>query len=66
MNIKEYLKEAEMSYREFSLLSGISLSSVFRYAAGRRVPGKYLMPIIEKVTKGRVRAEDFKRHPDEL
>ena len=48
-----------MTKKDFSVDSGIPLSTVNKYAFGTRIPRKEHMDIIVKETKGEVTPNDF-------
>jgi len=59
MKLNEYIKKMRMTKKDFSVDSGIPLSTVNKYAFGTRIPRKEHMDIIVKETKGEVTPNDF-------
>lgn len=64
MNLSSYLKKHDVSvpaFRAKLVKAGLlcSVSGVRKWAAGERIPGRDAMPVIKKVTRGKVAADDF-------
>lgn len=63
MKLKDYLREKDITAREFAELIGVDYSSVTRYCAGARRPE---WPILERITiatGGAVTPTDFLSRP---
>mgnify|MGYP003649266088 CR=1 FL=1 len=59
MKLKTYLEKARINQADFARLIKASPSAVTRWVVGNRRPEIAQMRVIERVTKGQVRAEDF-------
>lgn len=62
MNLKEYLDEKRMTYREFAEILGIHLHSLKNIVYGKRNPGLALALKIEIYTDGEVTTEDLMKN----
>lgn len=59
MNLKEYLEEYQITYREFADKLGIHLHSLKNIVYGKRKPGLRLALQIEECIKGKVSPRDL-------
>jgi transcriptional regulator with XRE-family HTH domain len=68
MTLKEYLSSLTITDAEFGEKIGVSQSQISRIKHGKTSPSLEVIVAIEKMTKGKVRAEDIyaevKRHED--
>ncbi len=58
MKLKEYFEEECIDPVLFSVQSGISVASIYRYMGGRK-PNRRNANKIEKLTQGKVRVKDL-------
>ena len=63
MKLKEYLREKDITAREFAELIGVDYSSVTRYCAGERRPQWPILERITVATGGAVTPTDFLSRP---
>ena len=63
-DLKSYLDKNKISYGAFATRIGVGRSSVYRYAAGVRVPEPDVMIRIYLVTNGAVEPNSFYDLPD--
>jgi transcriptional regulator with XRE-family HTH domain len=63
MKLKEYLREKDITAREFADLIGVDYSSVTRYCAGSRRPEWPILERITVATGGAVTPTDFLSRP---
>lgn len=61
MELKEYLKEHDISVTEFAALSGICYSTIYAYMSKLRRPSKVMAHRIEQVTKSKVKAIELRK-----
>ena len=59
MQLKTYLDKRGLTILEFACLLGVSHQAVRRYLHGERLPQRDIMLRIAKVTKGKVRPDDW-------
>lgn len=60
MQLKDYLKQAELNYTEFAKRIGVATArTVQRYADGKRLPEPEIMRKINDATDGKVTPNDF-------
>jgi predicted transcriptional regulator len=59
MTLSEYLLWNEMTLRQFSAVSGVSISSLSKIIKGKQYPAWPTMQRIEKATSGLVQAKDY-------
>lgn len=65
MELKQWLSSTGTTYRQFGDAIGVSEHAVWRYASGRRIPDREVMPRIHAVTDGLVTANDFYGPPSQ-
>ena len=59
MDLKTYLEQNNISYREFGTMIGVDHSQVSRWIRGHRLPSLPMAVAIEKATGGQVMPADF-------
>jgi transcriptional regulator with XRE-family HTH domain len=59
MELKEYLRTRRMVVKEFSNISGLSVSAISKYMCGDRMPTLESALIITQATNGKVTGEDL-------
>lgn len=59
MTLPEYLAKEQLNESAFARLLGVPNSTVHRWIKGKRHPSMALLPKIEQVTGGTVKAKDF-------
>jgi transcriptional regulator with XRE-family HTH domain len=59
MTLHEYLAREQINVAELARRLEVDGSTVWRWVVGKRLPSMALLPRIEKVTGGAVRAKDF-------
>ena len=59
MTLREFLDKYNVTLNEFSVETGVSASTLSRYAAGIRVPKPRVMERIVTATGGMVQPNDF-------
>jgi DNA-binding transcriptional regulator YdaS (Cro superfamily) len=65
MTLREYRRKAGLTLEQMALLLGrIHFTTVQKWEVGIRVPDAIQVALIERVTKGKVRASSFKRRPE--
>ncbi len=64
MRLSNYLQKSGHSYEDFAGLIGVTMTTVYRYAKGLRIPDENVMPVIHAVTNGEVTANDFYDLPE--
>lgn len=57
--LKQYLKEKNITQREFSEIIGVNSMTLWHYLHGSRVPRLKIMKKIIELTNGYVTANDF-------
>lgn len=60
-SLTDYLREKDISYAEFSTMTGVSAAHLNRIARGERNASVAVMKKIRAATKGKVRLEDMVR-----
>jgi len=64
MTLREYLHKFDVPATEFARRIDTSVTSVYRYRDGVRIPDRRIMPRIVTATQGMVTADDFYRECD--
>ena len=59
MNLSDYLADKKISAADFAALIGVHRTSISRFCSGTRKPDLDTLEKIHRVTKGKVKAEDF-------
>ena len=59
MTLQKYLSEQDLTYEAFGTLIGVTTSTAWRYANGKRFPGPAVMRRIIQATGGAVGPNDF-------
>ena len=59
MNLAEYLETRSISEKEFSKMIGVTPTSVANYLRRGRIPKLKTAKMIEKVTNGKVKIEEW-------
>ncbi|MGE0417307.1 MAG: helix-turn-helix domain-containing protein [Acetobacteraceae bacterium] len=59
MKLASYIKQQNLTYREFAELCGFDAAQVNRWATGKRLPTLDVVARIKVVTNGQVTADDF-------
>lgn len=59
MKLKDYLKTNGRTYEQFAQAIRVSPVSVYRYASGRQLPDRDVLPRIYAATDGAVTPNDF-------
>lgn len=63
MRLSQYLENKGLNYKQFSEMLGVTETSVYRYAAGLRIPRPEQINSITQLTDGAVTANDFYAPP---
>lgn len=66
MKFKDFLKKYRISYRKFAKLSGISASTLCKYANNQRKPSTLIIEEISEITAGKVKYEDWVSQAKEI
>lgn len=59
MKLADYLQKHHVSATDFATLLGVHVSQVSRWASGKRTPNLAQLMDIKRLTKGKVKSEDF-------
>lgn len=63
MQLKEYLDSNDLSVQDFSAITGISESNIYKYLNRTAVPSYSTARLIEILTEGEIALKDLRESP---